>query len=85
MYRQLKDLLAIQLITDDADVDLQGVFVIPVYLSKGLEFDAVLICDVDKEHYHSQEDKNLLYIACTRALHRLNLLQRRDKSIIAAF
>ena len=73
LYRQLKDLLAIQLITDDADVDLQGVFVIPVYLSKGLEFDAVLICDVDKEHYHSQEDKNLLYIACTRALHRLNL------------
>ena len=73
LYRQLKDLLAIQLITDDADVDLQGVFVIPVYLSKGLEFDAVLICDVDKEHYHSQEDKKLLYIACTRALHRLNL------------
>jgi DNA helicase-2/ATP-dependent DNA helicase PcrA len=62
-----------QLITSDAQADLSGPFLIPVYLAKGLEFDAVLICDADQQHYHRADDKNLLYIACTRALHRLNL------------
>ncbi len=42
-------------------------------MSKGLEFDAVIICDVDDGHYKDDEDKKLLYIASTRALHRLNL------------
>lgn len=61
------------MIRNDVEMELKGVFAIPVYLSKGLEVDAVLICDADQEHYDSEDDKNLLYIACTRALHRLNL------------
>ena len=73
LYGRLKDKIDIGLIKDDVGIDLKGVFVIPVYMSKGLEFDAVLICDADREHFNSQDDKNLLYIACTRALHRLNL------------
>ncbi|AFV03502.1 hypothetical protein UNSWDHB_515 [Dehalobacter sp. UNSWDHB] len=73
LYEQLKDQSDIQLLKGDVQFDLSGVFLIPVYLAKGLEFDAVLICEADQEHYHSADDKNLLYIACTRALHRLNL------------
>jgi DNA helicase-2/ATP-dependent DNA helicase PcrA len=46
----------------------------PMYLSKGLEFDAVFICDVNAANYRSEADKRLLYIGCTRALHRLYLL-----------
>lgn len=42
-------------------------------MSKGLEFDAVLICDTDITNYNNEDDKKLLYIASTRALHRLNL------------
>ncbi len=49
------------------------VFLVPLALSKGLEFDAVLLLDCDPAHYGKQEDKGLLYIACTRALHRLSL------------
>lgn len=52
---------------------LYGTFIIPIYLSKGLEFDSVLILNTDKNTYYSKDDKNLLYIACTRALHRLSL------------
>ncbi|MGD9474890.1 MAG: ATP-binding domain-containing protein, partial [Eubacteriaceae bacterium] len=44
-----------------------------VYLSKGLEFDAVLVCDANAENYCDSEDKSLLYTACTRALHRLHI------------
>lgn len=73
LYERLKKQDDIGLIRAEGHADLRGVFVIPVYLSKGLEFDAVLICDTDREHFGTPEDKNLLYIACTRALHRLSL------------
>ena len=73
LFRLLKDSFNICLIQDDSNADLQGVFIIPVYMSKGLEFDAVLLCDADTRNYRNEDDRNLLYIACTRALHRLNL------------
>jgi len=73
LYQRLKDRVDVQLIKNDGKPDLRGVFIIPVYLSKGLEFDAVLICDADEEHFSTADDKRLLYIACTRALHRLSL------------
>lgn len=50
-----------------------GLSVLPAYLSKGLEFDAVIVVDADAEHYHEQDAK-LLYVASTRALHELWLL-----------
>ncbi|WP_223069242.1 HelD family protein [Paenibacillus caui] len=50
-----------------------GISVLPAYLSKGLEFDAVIIVDADAAHY-SRQDAKLLYVACTRALHELWLL-----------
>ncbi|MDF2936328.1 MAG: helicase UvrD [Paenibacillaceae bacterium] len=51
-----------------------GLSVLPVYLSKGFEFDAVLVADVDESRYKdSPRDAKLLYVACTRALHDLRL------------
>ncbi|SDF94534.1 DNA helicase-2 / ATP-dependent DNA helicase PcrA [Fontibacillus panacisegetis] len=50
-----------------------GISVLPVYLSKGLEFDAVIVTDVDQDHY-GPSDAKLLYVGCTRALHELWLL-----------
>lgn len=73
LYERLKGRIDIQLIKNESESNLNGVFIIPVYMSKGLEFDAVLICDTDMGNYNSDDDKKLLYIACTRALHRLNL------------
>lgn len=34
-------------------------FILPVYMSKGLEFDTVLICDADSQNYYDEDDKNL--------------------------
>ena len=81
LFDQLKDKIELQLIESESMSDLNGVFIIPVYMSKGLEFDAVLICDCDSENYHSEDDKKLLYIACTRALHRLNLFTKGENKI----
>lgn len=73
LYETLKSSLDLHLIKDEMDTDLNGIFIMPVYLSKGLEFDAVLVCDANAENYCDSEDKSLLYIACTRALHRLHI------------
>lgn len=73
LYEVLKDEIQIKLIKSDSMATLDGTFIIPIYLSKGLEFDSVLILNTDQNTYYSKDDKNLLYIACTRALHRLSL------------
>lgn len=81
LYQKLKSKMDIQLIQNGSMSDLQGVFIIPVYMSKGLEFDSVLICDADSKTYHDTDDKNLLYVACTRALHRLTLFCEKEPSL----
>lgn len=43
-------------------------------MSKGLEFDEVIILSANDETYHTDFDRKLLYIACTRAMHKLSLL-----------
>lgn len=52
-----------------------GVMVLPVMLTKGLEFDAVILWKPDEEHYgQNPREAKLLYVAITRALHELHLL-----------
>jgi len=80
LFECLKDRTDIELIKSESISDLHGVFIMPVYMSKGLEFDVVLICDANASNYNSEDDKKLLYIACTRALHRLNLFCRGEVS-----
>ena len=80
LFNKIKHKLDIQLIKNGSASDLQGVFILPVYMSKGLEFDAVLICDADSPNYHDEDDKNLLYVACTRALHKLSLFCENEVS-----
>jgi len=48
------------------------IMIIPSYLAKGLEFDAVLLFDANADNY-KENNKLLLYTACTRALHKLNI------------
>ena len=53
----------------------QGVMVLPIELTKGLEFDAVLLWKPDEAHYgDNPKEAKLLYVAITRALHELHLL-----------
>ncbi len=51
-----------------------GVIVCTAHLAKGLEFDRVIIPDASASRYHTEMDRNLLYVSCTRAMHRLTLL-----------
>jgi DNA helicase II / ATP-dependent DNA helicase PcrA len=51
----------------------QGVVVIPAYLAKGIEFDAVIIYNASAEIYGDESLRRLFYTACTRAMHQLKL------------
>lgn len=51
-----------------------GVLICTPHLAKGLEFDHVVIADVSAGSYTTEMDRNLLYVACTRAMHRLTLV-----------
>ena len=44
--------------------------VIPAYVSKGLEFDSVIIYN-DRNNSYKKNERNLLYVACTRCQHEL--------------
>ena len=63
----------INLITRDSASFQNGISITSVHMSKGLEFDEVLIPQADSRTYASDFDRSLLYIACTRAMHRLTL------------
>lgn len=63
-----------QLITGKEHVYGGGTVIIPVHLVKGLEFDCVFITDAEADIYtHEPVKAKLLYVAMTRALHRLTL------------
>lgn len=62
-----------------------GVSVLPVALSKGLEFDGVIVADASDAVYpHTQLHCRLLYVACTRPLHRLTLVYTQTPSPLLA-
>lgn len=74
LFDALSKKMQVNLIRHETVAEIEEVSIMPVYLSKGLEFDAVFICDVNQANYQSEADQRLLYISCTRALHRLYLL-----------
>ncbi len=68
------NLEGIHMISDKDDEYKGGVSMVPSYLSKGLEFDAVIITNADNEHYTSSEvDTKLLYVCITRAMSVLDI------------
>ncbi|HBC30468.1 MAG TPA: ATP-dependent DNA helicase [Clostridiales bacterium] len=74
LYFNLSNKIKIKLVDYlDYDSVLEGILILPVYLAKGLEFDAVIVYEANNSNYNTEFDKKLLYIACTRALHRLSL------------
>lgn len=48
------------------------IMIIPSYLSKGLEFDAVIVSNASSTHY-TEKERNLFYVVLTRALHKLEI------------
>jgi DNA helicase-2/ATP-dependent DNA helicase PcrA len=60
---------------------MNGIMVLPIHITKGLEFDAVIIWNPDEERYHADDaDAKLLYVAATRAMHELYIIYQGSLS-----
>ncbi|WP_195985902.1 3'-5' exonuclease [Clostridium sp. D33t1_170424_F3] len=80
LHEKLSQGDAVHLLTPESRRFVNGVSVASIRMAKGLEFDAVVIPDADSETYATESDRSLLYVACTRAMHRLSLLYTGERS-----
>ncbi|UOY92818.1 UvrD-helicase domain-containing protein [Ectobacillus sp. JY-23] len=80
-YEALNNIEAIKLIKSGSAEYEQGVLIIPAYLAKGIEFDAVIIYDASMQVYGNESIRRLFYTACTRALHELYLYSVGEPSL----
>lgn len=61
---------------------VRGIMVLPVTMTKGLEFDGVFLWNPTEEHYPMGDaNVKLLYVAVTRALHELYIMTDKEKGL----
>lgn len=74
IYKTFYDLdFKVSLLNGDSKEFKNGIIITPAFIAKGLEFDQVIIPFVSEAIYKTDLDKSMLYIACTRAMHKLDL------------
>lgn len=78
LYQLLKDKTPVKKIDEETFTFEKGLSILPVYLAKGIEFDAVIIPDASKQSYEKEADRTLFYTACTRAMHALVMVSAGD-------
>lgn len=77
VYEALKEKTEVEPWKEDMEemVFTNGVMVLPIHMTKGLEFDTVILWNPDTLNYDDTDaDAKLLYVAITRALHELYVL-----------
>ncbi|ANF96429.1 RNA polymerase recycling motor HelD [Paenibacillus bovis] len=72
-YEALKDQITMRKMTKNTPIFEKGTIIIPAYLAKGVEFDAVILYDASRDRYNREAERKLFYTACTRAMHLLYL------------
>ena len=70
LYNLIKDKLDISLVEASSKGFSKDLIIIPAYVAKGLEFDSVIIYN-DRDNSYRKNERNLLYVACTRCQHEL--------------
>lgn len=73
--------LPLQVFSYKEDNYHEGIQILPIEKAKGLEFDSVIIADIN-DFTEDQHDMRLLYVALTRALHRLFVIENTDKPLV---
>lgn len=79
LYDELKT-QHVHLLTPDSTTFKDGIIITTVHLAKGLEFDEVIVPFASARNYKTDVDKSMLYIACTRAMHKLTLTYTKDRT-----
>ncbi|WJN47463.1 RNA polymerase recycling motor HelD (plasmid) [Priestia aryabhattai] len=79
-YDRLSEQINIQLMEHNTSSYRKGILILPAYLAKGIEFDAVIIYDASDVTYGREFERKLFYTACTRAMHELHLFSVGEMS-----
>ncbi|MFK7682032.1 RNA polymerase recycling motor HelD [Priestia megaterium] len=79
-YERLSEQINIQLMEHNTSSYRKGILILPAYLAKGIEFDAVIIYDASNIKYGREFERKLFYTACTRAMHELHLFSVGEMS-----
>lgn len=77
VHKLLKEYVEVEPIPDNLEdmTFMNGIMVLPIHMTKGLEFEAVIIWNPDEERYNADDaDAKLLYVAATRAMHELYII-----------
>jgi DNA helicase-2/ATP-dependent DNA helicase PcrA len=80
LYEVLGDQADVQLLHAESKMFSGGVMISTAYLAKGLEFDEVLVPFCSAKEYQSPIDRHMLYVAVTRAMHRLTMTHTGEVS-----
>jgi len=63
----------IYFLSSQSSAFVKGIIITSAHMAKGLEFDEVVIPQTTSDNYHSEIDRSMLYVAVTRAMHKLTL------------
>ncbi len=78
LYEELKKYdTGIYFLSADSSAFINGIIITSAHMSKGLEFDEVIIPFVHSESFQSEIEKSMLYISVTRAMHKLTLTHHK--------
>lgn len=81
LYNRLQaDDVPVTLIKTENQRLAEGTIIVPAFLAKGLEFDAVVMWGASKANYHEEDERQLVYTICSRAMHRLNVYAETELS-----
>lgn len=71
LYAGLKSHHNINLLNAESVAFGSGIVITTAHLAKGLEFDQVIVPFCTDKNYATEPDRQMLYVACTRAMHKL--------------
>ncbi|MDF2534676.1 MAG: helicase [Bacillales bacterium] len=79
-FDELSKKFEVQLVNQNSKAYRKGIVILPTYLAKGVEFDAVIIYNASSDVYAHDIERNILYTSCTRAMHELHLFSIGESS-----
>jgi DNA helicase-2/ATP-dependent DNA helicase PcrA len=76
VFEKMKNRLDVRLMVSEDAAFQKGILIIPSYLAKGIEFDAVAIYNASG--YQMERERKLFYTVCTRAMHELTIFNHGE-------
>ncbi|KAA8446826.1 RNA polymerase recycling motor HelD [Weissella paramesenteroides] len=83
-YAALRDQADVTIIRTENQRLVPGTIIVPAYLAKGLEFDAVIMWDAATKVYHGDDERQLVYTIASRAMHQLTIFAVQELTPLLA-